>query len=112
MSSQFENVQKVKDVHVLAIEIPDSDADTLRMLADKFREKYPKEAAAVLVTGSTVIATVTEDVVKRGIKAGDLIIGIGGKGGGRPNLAQGSLPNGNNREALSKAAGIVEAKLS
>jgi alanyl-tRNA synthetase len=112
MNSQLENVQQVKDVNVLAIEIPDSDADTLRMLADKFREKYPKGAAAVLVTGSTVIATVTEDVVKRGIKAGDLITGIGGKGGGRPNLAQGSLPDGDTYETLSKAASVVEAKLS
>ncbi|MBK8780650.1 MAG: hypothetical protein IPO22_02350 [Anaerolineales bacterium] len=47
---------------------------------------------------------VTEDLVKRGVKAGDLITGIGGKGGGRPNLAQGSLPEGNLSEALGKVA--------
>jgi alanyl-tRNA synthetase len=81
------------------------------MLADKFREKYPKAGAAVLVTGSTVIAVVTEDLVKRGIKAGDLITGIGGKGGGRPNLAQGSLPAGNVSEALGKVVKAVEEKL-
>ena len=83
------------------------------MLADKFREKYPKAGAAVLVTGSTVIAVVTEDLVKRGLKAGDLITGIGGKGGGRPNLAQGSLPasHGNVSDALSKVAKAVEEKL-
>jgi alanyl-tRNA synthetase len=46
------------------------------------------------VTGSTVLAVLTEDVVKRGIKAADLIAAIGGRGGGRPNMAQGSLPNG------------------
>jgi alanyl-tRNA synthetase len=54
---------------------------------------------------------VTEDLVKRGLKAGDLITGIGGKGGGRPNLAQGSLPEGNVSEALSKVAKAVEEKL-
>jgi alanyl-tRNA synthetase len=65
------------------------------------------------VTGSTVIAVVTEDLVKRGLKAGDLITGIGGKGGGRPNLAQGSLPasRGNAGVALSKVAKAVEEKL-
>jgi len=105
------NVQTVKDVHVLAAEIPDSNADALRMLADKFREKYPKAGAALLVTGSTVIATVTEDLVKRGLKAGDLITGIGGKGGGRPNMAQGSLPDGNVKDALGKVAKVVEEKL-
>ncbi|HRK91537.1 MAG TPA: alanine--tRNA ligase, partial [Anaerolineales bacterium] len=87
--SLLSNVQIVKDVNILGAEIPNADADTLRSLADKFREKYPKNGAAVFASGATVIATVTEDVVKRGVKAGDLITGIGGKGGGRPNLAQG-----------------------
>ncbi len=110
---QLSNLQLVKDVNVLALEISDSNADTLRMLADKFREKYPKEGVAVLATGSTVIAVVTEDLVKRGLKAGDIIQSIGGKGGGRPNLAQGSLPAsaGAVSDALSKVARIVEEKL-
>jgi len=80
------------------------------MLADKFREKHPKSGAAVLVTGSTVIAVLTEDIVKKGLKAGDLIIGIGGKGGGRPNLAQGSV-NGDVKEALSRLPKVIEEKL-
>jgi alanyl-tRNA synthetase len=110
---RLSTVQTVKDISVLALEIPDSTVDTLRMLADKFRERYPKSGAAVLVTGSTVIAVVTEDLVKRGLKAGDLITGIGGKGGGRPNLAQGSLPalRGKVAEALSKVAQAVEARV-
>jgi len=104
---QLFNVQTVKNVNVLALEIPDSNDETLRMLADKFREKYPKAGAAVLVTGATVIAVVTEDLVKRGLKAGDLITGIGGKGGGRPNMAQGSLPDGSVHEALRKVEKAV-----
>ena len=107
---QLSNVQTVKDVNVLGVEIPNADVDTLRMLADKFREKYPKSGAAVLVSGNTVIATVTEDVVKRGIKAGDLITGIGGKGGGRPNLAQGSL-SGDISTALKGLEKIIETKI-
>ena len=109
--SLLSTVQVVKDVNVFAAEIANADTDTLRMLADKFREKYPKAGAAVLVTGTTVIAVVTEDLVKRGLKAGDLITGIGGKGGGRPNLAQGSLPVGNANEALNKVAKTVEEKM-
>ncbi|MBI5352657.1 MAG: alanine--tRNA ligase [Chloroflexi bacterium] len=109
---RLSTVQTVKDINVLAVEIPDSTVDTLRMLADKFREKYPKAGAAVLVTGTTVIAVVTEDLVKRGLKAGDLITGIGGKGGGRPNLAQGSLPyTGQTFDVLSKVAKLVGEKL-
>jgi alanyl-tRNA synthetase len=110
-SSQLDHVQTVKDVNVLAAEIPNADADTLRSLADKFREKYPKNGAAVLVTGSAVIAVLTDDLVKRGLKAADIITAIGGKGGGRPNMAQGSLPNGNIDEAISKVAGVMAEKL-
>ena len=109
-SAQLENVQSVKDVNVLAVEVPDANVDTLRMLADKFREKYPKAGAAVLVTGSTVIAVVTEDLVKGGLKAGGLIAGIGGKGGGRPNMAQGSL-SGDVQEALQKLPIVIEEKV-
>ncbi len=108
--AQLENVQTIKDVNVLAMEVADANVDTLRMLADKFREKYPKAGAAVLVTESTVIAVVTEDLVKKGLKAGDIIKGIGGKGGGRPNLAQGSIA-GDLKEALSKVADTLEEKL-
>jgi DNA-binding phage protein len=43
----------------------------------------------------------TEDLVKQGLKAGDIIMGIGGKGGGRPNLAQGSL-NGDVNAAFER----------
>jgi alanyl-tRNA synthetase len=111
-SSQLSAVQTVKDVHVLGMEIPNANADTLRMLADKFRERYPKSGAAVLVTGTTVVATVTEDLVKKGLKAGDLITGIGGKGGGRPNLAQGSVPDGNAQEALSRLVHVVDTRLN
>jgi len=99
---RLSNLQPVKDVNALALEIPDSNVDTLRMLADKFREKFPKAGVAVLVTGTTVIAVVTEDLVKRGLKAGDIIQSMGGKGGGRPNLAQGSLPEGKVKDALGK----------
>ncbi len=108
---QMLNLQTVKDVKILAAEIPDADADTLRMLADKFREKHPQGGAAILAAETIVIAAVTEDLVKRGLKAGDLISGIGGRGGGRPNLAQGSLPEGRVKEALAKLATVIEQRV-
>ncbi len=114
--SQLDKVQMVKGVAVLVSEIPNADADTLRSLADKFREKHPKGGVCVLASNmdgkSTVIVTVTEDLAKRGLKAGDIITAVGGRGGGRPNLAQGSLPDGVKiGEALGKVAKAVEEKL-
>lgn len=105
-------VRKVKDINVLVADVPNADADTLRKLADKFREKYPSSAAAVLVTGTTVLSVLTEDVVKRGLKAADLIAAIGGRGGGRPNMAQGSLPDGGMpADALDRTMKAVDGKV-
>jgi alanyl-tRNA synthetase len=109
---QLSNVQMIHDVNVMALEIPNSNADTLRTLADKFREKYPKNGIAVLSSGGMVISVITEDLVKRGLKAGDLIASIGGRGGGRPNMAQGSLPDpAMMNQAMDKVARAVEEKL-
>ena len=58
-----------------------------------------------------MIAAVSDDLVKRGLKAGDIIVGIGGRGGGRPNMAQGSLPEPSKvDEALKKVVRVVEEK--
>jgi alanyl-tRNA synthetase len=59
-----------------------------------------------------VISVLTEDLVRRGLKAGDLITAIGGRGGGRPNLAQGSLSNGlKTGELYDRAATVLREKL-
>ena len=111
-SGQAENIQKVGDVNVLALEVPNASADTLRSLSDKFREKYPKNSVAVMTSGTTIISVVTEDLVKRGLKAGDLITAVGGRGGGRPNLAQGSLSDSFEVDsAIRRIATAVEEKL-
>jgi alanyl-tRNA synthetase len=105
-------VQAVGSVSVLALDVPSVDVETLRALADKFRERYPLGGAAILASGTLLIAVVTEDLVKRGLIAGELIAAIGGRGGGRPNLAQGSLPDGTKvSEALAKTNAAIKAKL-
>jgi alanyl-tRNA synthetase len=111
-NQQLSNVQTMNGIHVMALEVPNSNVDTLRRLADKFREKYPQNGLAVLTSGGTIISVVTEDLVKRGLKAGDLILSIGGRGGGRPNLAQGSLPDPSlMNDAMSKVSKVMEEKL-
>jgi alanyl-tRNA synthetase len=83
-----------KGVKVLAATLEDADVDALRTTVDKLRDKL-KTAVVVLaaVHGGkvTLIAGVTADLVGR-IKAGELVNfvaqQVGGRGGGRPDMAQ------------------------
>ena len=84
----------VKGISVLAASLDGADVRLLRETMDKLKDKL-KTAAIVLasVEGSrvTLIAGVTADAVSR-VKAGELVNfvaqQVGGKGGGRPDMAQ------------------------
>jgi len=94
---QLAKVQQVKGVNLLTVEIPGLDKDALGKLADTFREKYPDNGVCVVASPSknsvVVMATVTQDLIKDGLKAGDLVGHIsrqlGAGGGGAPHLAFG-----------------------
>jgi alanyl-tRNA synthetase len=85
---------EVKGIKVLAASLDGADAKTLRETLDKLKNKL-KSAAIVL--GSTeggkvsLIAGVTPDLTAK-LKAGELVNfvaqQVGGKGGGRPDMAQ------------------------
>lgn len=100
VSTEFQQLLEtptmVQDVRVLAVRLPEADSDMLRQMADQFRQRYPDHAVAVLASiqneRPVLIAAVTEDLVGRGIKAGELVkevaAPLGGSGGGKPTLAQ------------------------
>ncbi len=96
-NTQLSNPAKIKDVNLLSLQLPEADKDTLGILADKFREKFPEKGVCVVGTVSAgqviIMATVTQDLIKQGIKAGDLVgyvsRQIGAGGGGAPHLAFG-----------------------
>ncbi|AGK46620.1 alanine--tRNA ligase [Burkholderia thailandensis MSMB121] len=109
---------EVGGVHVLAATLDGADAKTLRETVDKLKDKL-KSAAIVLaaVDGGKVslIAGVTADASKK-VKAGELVNfvaqQVGGKGGGRPDMAQaGGTEPANLPAALAGVKGWVEARL-
>jgi len=91
---------------VLAHHIEGADVKTLKETLDRLKDKL---GSAAIVLGTTkdekvsLVAGVTKDQTNR-IKAGDLVnvvaTQVGGKGGGRPDMAQ---AGGNNPAALDKA---------
>jgi alanyl-tRNA synthetase len=101
----------VDGLAVLAEQVQVDDADTLRQMADWFRDKL---GSSVVVLGAVIdekpllIAAATEDAVKRGIHAGNIVRDaakiVGGGGGGRPNMAQ---AGGRDSDKLPEALKIV-----
>ncbi|WP_321802145.1 alanine--tRNA ligase [Burkholderia sp. BCC1988] len=109
---------EVGGVFVLAATLDGADAKTLRETVDKLKDKL-KSAAIVLaaVEGGKVslIAGVTPDASKK-VKAGELVNfvaqQVGGKGGGRPDMAQaGGTEPANLPGALAGVKGWVEERL-
>jgi len=108
----------VKGIKVLAAELEGADVTALRETMDKLKDKL-KTAAIVLSSVAdgkvTLIAGVTADTTAR-VKAGELVNmvaqQVGGKGGGRPDMAQagGTQPE-NLAAALASVQGWVAAKL-
>jgi alanyl-tRNA synthetase len=110
---------EIQGFKVLAKRIEGADAKSLREMADKLRDKL-KSCALVLasVPGDgkvSLIAAVTSDLTDR-VKAGELVnhvaSQVGGKGGGRPDMAQagGTQPEGLD-QALAGVADWVKARL-
>ncbi|CAM2167147.1 alanine--tRNA ligase/DNA-binding transcriptional repressor [Burkholderia latens] len=109
---------EVGGVYVLAATLDGADAKTLRETVDKLKDKL-KNAAIVLaaVEGGKVslIAGVTPDASKK-VKAGELVNfvaqQVGGKGGGRPDMAQaGGTDPANLPGALAGVKGWIEERL-
>jgi alanyl-tRNA synthetase len=105
----------------LALKADGVDPKGLREYADKLRDKVKSGVVVVGVPDGdkiTLLVALTADVAKAGkLHAGNLIKElapiVGGKGGGKPDLAQagGNKPEALN-EALAKARTLVEAALS
>ncbi len=117
----LDDVVYVDDVPILAAEVDAPDADTLREMADWFRDKMQ---GGVIVLGTVVndkpllIAATTKSLVEtRNIHAGQLIRHVakivGGGGGGRPDMAQaGGRDAAKLDEALASVPGLVQAMLN
>ena len=108
----------VKGAKVLAVTLDGADVKSLRETMDKLKGKL-KSAAIVLSSVAdgkvTLIAGVTSDLTAK-MKAGELANHVaqqvGGKGGGRPDMAQaGGTDPAALPKALASVAGWVEQRL-
>lgn len=112
-------ITEVKGVKVLATKVADVDMNGLRNLGDELKGKIG-EGVVVLASALdgkvSLIAMASEEAMKKGAHAGNLIKEIaslvGGGGGGRPNMAQagGKNPAGID-DAITKVIDVLENQL-
>jgi alanyl-tRNA synthetase len=110
--------QEINGAKVLAVAIEGADVASLRGTMDQLKNTL-KSAAIVLASVDsgkvTLIAGVTADLTAK-VKAGELVnhvaVQVGGKGGGRPDMAQagGTDPAGLPK-ALESVPAFVKSKL-
>jgi alanyl-tRNA synthetase len=113
-----EKVKEVMGVKVLAHRVDNLERPQMRTLVDQLREKI---GSGVIVLGSAsdgnvaLIVGVTKDLTSRvqaGKVAGKVAEAVGGKGGGRPDLAEAGGKDASALDAaLDGAYGVVEALL-
>ena len=115
----MDQVEEVNGVKLLATSVEGVDMNGLRDLGDQLKEKLG-EGVIVIASNAgervNLIAMATDEAMKKGAHAGNLIKGIaglvGGGGGGRPNMAQagGKNPAGI-PEAISKAKEVLAGQI-
>lgn len=115
-NEMIEKMETINGKQALIAQLDGIPNDTMREMADWFRNKVKENG--VLVLGSDIngrpmlLIAVTDDLVKQGVKAGDLIRPVaqvvGGGGGGRPNMAQaGGKDSSKLPQALDKARELL-----
>ena len=107
-------VEVAPGVRLAAMSVPYNSMDELKAAA---RDLSGILGSGVVALGldadePQLFVTVSDDLVARGIGAGDLVMvampALEGRGGGRPNMAQGK---GTRRDGLPAALGAIRAKL-
>ncbi len=110
--SLIDKAEAAKGAKVLAATLEDADVNALRATMDKLRDRLKSAVVVLASVGGgkvTLIAGVTPDLTSK-VKAGELVNmvaqQVGGKGGGRPDMAQ---AGGTEPEKLPEALASVRA---
>ena len=101
---------------LIASEVAVEDVRALQALGDAVREQLPNTIAVLgarLDDGKgTLLAVVSDDLRERGVRADEVVrrvaAAVGGRGGGKPHMAQAGIPDaGRLGEAIAAAGGLL-----
>jgi alanyl-tRNA synthetase len=106
----------------IILELPaGADRDGLLAAMDAVRSRHPASAVMLLAAGTdgkgTIVANVPPALIEKGLKAGDWVreasAPLGGKGGGRPESAQGGGPDATKiAQAIAAARAYAATKVA
>ncbi|MDE6181897.1 MAG: alanine--tRNA ligase, partial [Eubacteriales bacterium] len=111
--------QSLNGIDILMSKLSNMDMETLRNMGDKIKEKL-NEYVILLASENdgkvNFIVMSSEEAIKKGLKAGDIVkmaaTICGGGGGGRPNMAQaGGKDPSKIDEAIEKALAFVKEQI-
>ena len=117
--SILDSKEDINGVALVTTKFEDMDMDTLRNTADTLRDKLVSGVVVLAnVAGGKInfVATATKDVLEKGVHAGNIVKEVaqtaGGKGGGRPNMAQAGAPDVTKEdEALANAKEVLKSQV-
>ena len=112
--------EKIGESSIIVGRLSSTSIERAREAVDMLKKKAGSAAVALGFDDDgkvVLLAGVTDDLIKKGLKAGDVVKQIApivdGGGGGRPQMAQAGGKNpAKIDEALSKAAELIKAKLA
>ena len=117
-SNIMAGIKHIGDINLLTAQVDGMGADEMKSMADKVKAEVPNSVAVMgaLTDGKiTFVAMASKDAVKMGVHCGNIIKEItaiaGGRGGGKPDMAQGGGADANKiDDALARVDEIVEAQ--
>ncbi len=119
VESVLDSKVDINGVNLVSTKFEGMDMNTLKEVADNLRDKL---ASGVIVLANVAddklnfVVTATPDVIDKGIHSGNIVREVakiaGGKGGGRPNMAQaGATDISKVDEALNYAREVVKTQV-
>ena len=121
LQSLLAQAHRVNGARVVAATVSASDVQELQALGDALREKLGSGVGVLASTfaegKTTMLVVVTDDLRERGVRADQLIREIaalaGGRGGGKPHMAQAGIPDVSRLpDAIARAPELVGAALT
>lgn len=119
VDSVLDSKLDVNGVNLVTTKFEGMDMNTLKEVADNLRDKLV--SGVVVLANITddklnLVATATKDAVDKGVHCGNIVKSIaqiaGGKGGGRPNMAQAGAPDVSKvDEALNHASEVLKSQV-